>query len=354
MTDYKNLVIIYYSGTGNAKRTSEWIAYRAREKGLNTFIMPFYKFLKEPPGVPAGPTLVGFCSATHGFNLPHHFLKLIFGFSHFPKSDVFIVNTRAGMKLSKFFLPGLSGIAQFLPGIVLTLKGYHVVAMQPVDLPSSWISIHPGLKPRVVESLVEHWRTKVDSFSSKLLSGKRVYLPAFISLPFDLLVAPIAFGYYFIGRFLIAKTFFATDLCNDCMLCIKACPTKSLVLKDHRPYWKMTCESCMHCMNFCPQRAVETSHNWVIPLIWLMAAVVNPWISEKFMRWIMDFNPSLELVGKTAGMFLQWAVMLSVFCATYYLIHYLMHFVFFRKLMRYTSITRLAFWRRYKIPASRI
>ena len=70
MTDYKNLVIIYYSGTGNAKRTSEWIAYRAREKGLNTFIMPFYKFLKEPPGVPAGPTLVGFCSATHGFNPP--------------------------------------------------------------------------------------------------------------------------------------------------------------------------------------------------------------------------------------------------------------------------------------------
>lgn len=351
MKDYKNLVVIYYSGTGNAKRISEWIVRRAQDKGMNTFFMPFYKFLKEPPVVPEGPTLVGFCSATHGFNLPHHFLKLIFGFRQFPASDVFIVNTRAGMKLSKIFLPGLSGVAQFLPAAVLLLKGYHVVAMQPVDLPSNWISLHPGLKPKVVSSMVEHWKTKIDRFSTKLLSGKRVYLPALISLPFDILVAPVAFGYYFVGRFIIAKTFFATDKCNDCMLCIKACPTNSLILKDNRPYWKMTCESCMHCMNFCPQRAIETSHNWVIPMIWLLVAVINPWVSERVIKLAMDFNPSLILLGKIFGMFLQWAVMVAFFCTAYFLVHYLMHFTFFRKLMRYTSITRFDFWRRYRIPA---
>jgi len=350
MKEYKNLVIIYYSGTGNARRTSEWIAGRAKEKGLNTFVMPFYTFRKEPPAVPDGPTLIGFCSATHGFNMPHHFLKLIFGFKAFPKSDVFIINTRAGMKLSKLFLPGLSGLAQILPASVLQLKGYRVMAMQPVDLPSNWISLHPGLKSKVVDSMVEHWKEKVDVFTRKILAGKRSYLPALISLPIDILIIPVAFGYYFIGRFMLAKTFYATDLCNDCMLCIRACPTKSLILKDNRPFWKMTCESCMHCMNFCPRRAIETCHNWVIPLIWLVVAVVNPWISERIVDLMKTHIPSLSFMGSMIIMILQWFIMLAFFGITYYLVHYLMHFTRFRKIMRFTSLTRFAFWRRYKIP----
>ncbi len=350
MSVYKNLVIIYYSGTGNAKRTAEWIAVRAKEQGLNTFVMPFYAFLREPPSVQDGPTLVGFCSATHGFNLPHHFLKLIFGFKAYPGSDVFLVNTRAGMKISRFFIPGLSGVAQILPAAVLWLKRYHVVGMRPVDLPSNWISLHPGLKPKVVNSMVAHWKIKVDNFTGKLLSGEKIYRPALISLPFDLLVVLIAFGYYFTGRFILAKTFYATDLCNDCMLCIKACPTKSLVLKDNRPYWKITCESCMHCMNFCPQRAIETSHNWLIPLIWISVAFLNPWIASKTMELLATFISSMAYLGKTIILMMQWAVMVTFFVITYYLMHYLMHFTFIRKLMRYTSITRFKFWRRYRIP----
>jgi ferredoxin len=351
MTGYQNLLIIYYSGTDNAKRTSEWIAMRAGEQGLNTFVMPFYRFLKEPPQLPEGKTLVGFCSATHGFNLPHHFLKLIFRFRAYPGSDVFIVNTRAGMKLSKLFLPGLSGLAQILPAAVLRLKGYPVVGMQPVDLPSNWISLHPGLKPKVVASLVEHWQKKVDGFAERLFAGKRTYLPAFISLPFDLLITPVAFGYYFIGRFIIAKSFYATDLCNDCMMCIKACPTQSLVLKDNRLFWKMTCESCMHCMNFCPQRAIETNHNWFIPLIWVTVAFVNPFIAKTIVEALGRWLPAALPAGSGIVTLIQWIAMLGIFVLAYLAIHFLMHFTVVRKLMRYTSLTRFAFWRRYRIPA---
>jgi Pyruvate/2-oxoacid:ferredoxin oxidoreductase delta subunit len=349
MSSYTNLIIIYYSGTGNARRTSEWIAARAKELGLNTFVLPFYKYLKDPPVIPEGKTLVGFCSATHGFNMPHHFLKLIFGFKAYPKSDVFIVNTRAGMKLSKFFLPGLSGLAQILPAAMLRLKGYHVVAMQPVDLPSNWISLHPGLKSTVVHSMVNHWKAKTGRFTDKILSGKRSYLPALISLPADILIIPIGLGYYFVGRFILAKSFYATDLCNDCMLCIKACPNNALVLKDNRPYWKMSCESCMHCMNFCPQRAIETNHNWFIPLIWVVAVFINPLIAERAMMGLQAHIPSLAFLGKAITMALQVGITLGLFWGTYYLVHYLMHFTFMKKLMRYTSITRFAFWRRYRI-----
>jgi Pyruvate/2-oxoacid:ferredoxin oxidoreductase delta subunit len=349
MHRYQNLLIIYYSGTGNSKKVSEWIAAKATEEGIHTTVMSFRKFLKGPvPGL-AGNTLVGFCSATHGFNLPHSFLKLVFRFTLFPGSDVFIVNTRAGMKISKLFLPGLSGLAQILPAMILRLKGYRVRAMRPVDLPSNWISLHPGLKNKVVESMVEKWKQKINRFAGGLFNGKRTYLPALVSLPFDLLVIPLGVGYYFFGRFFLAKTFFATDKCNDCLLCLKACPTRSIVLKDQRPFWKLTCESCMHCMNFCPQRAIETNHNILIPLLWILSSFVNPWIADQTIDLIERFLLEIHSAGQWITLVLKWGFAIALFTGTYYVIHYLMHFQFFRRLMRWTTITQFRFWRRYRI-----
>jgi len=347
---YQNLLIIYYSGTGNAKRVSEWLSASATEEGIHVVVTPFWKFLKEPLPDLEGNTLIGFCSATHGFNLPHSMLKLIFRFNAFPGSDVFLINTRAGMKLSKLFLPGLSGLAQILPALILWFKGYHLMAMRPVDLPSNWISLHPGLKKKVVASMVNHWKQKIDRFSDGLFAGKRTYWPALITLPVDILLIPIAIGYYFVGRYIIAKSFFASDKCNDCHLCLKACPTRSIILKDKRPFWKLTCESCMHCMNFCPQRAIETSHNVVIPLLWILSAFINPWIAIQLVDLIEQFVPVVNSLSPWIIMVFKWAVIIALFTATYYVIHYLMHFRFFRKLMRWTTITQFRFWRRYRIP----
>ncbi len=350
MKDYKNLLIIYYSGTGNSKRVSEWIEKKVKDKGLNTYVYSYRQFISQAFPDIEGETLIGFCSATHGFNLPHSFIKLILRFKLLKGSDVFIVNTRAGMKLSKFFLPGLSGITQFLPAVILMLKGYNIVGMQPVDLPSNWISLHPGLKEKVVKSICERWQNIITGFTDKIFSGKKVYLPAFISLPFDLLVAPIALGYYFVGRFILAKTFFATNKCNNCGLCIQQCPTKSIILVDDRPYWKLTCESCMHCMNYCPERAIETSHSIVIPLTWLIFAFINPFIAIQVTSFISNYFYSIKLLNETAVFIIEALINIGLFTAVYYIIHRLMHYSFFIKLMAYTTITRFKFWRRYRIP----
>lgn len=347
---YQNLLIIYYSGTGNARRTSEWIIEKARESGINSYLYSFPQFLRGQFPELNGKTLIGICSATHGFNLPHSVLKMIFRFRLFHGSDIFLVNTRAGMKLSKLFLPGLSGLAQILPALVLWIKGYRVVGMRPVDLPSNWISLHPGLKQKVVSSMVSHWKNKVDKFADDLFKGKRIYLPAFVSLPFDLLIAPVAVGYYFVGRYILAKTFFASDKCNDCMLCIKACPTRSIVLKDNRPYWKLTCESCMHCMNFCPQRAVETSHSLVIPLTWLLIAIVNPSLSKVILAFFQDYLKPVQFLDSTIITLFRWIFAILLFAVTYYLVHYLMHFKPVWRFMSWFTITRFLFWRRYRIP----
>ena len=55
------------------------------------------------------------------------------------------------MKLAKLYLPGLSGATLLFAAIILRIKGYRIVGLRSIDLPSNWIFLHPGLKEKVVD-----------------------------------------------------------------------------------------------------------------------------------------------------------------------------------------------------------
>jgi Pyruvate/2-oxoacid:ferredoxin oxidoreductase delta subunit len=349
---YNNLLMIYYSGTGNSKRVSEWMMQEAQDRGMKTYITSYHQFNQEDIKDFSGSTLIGFFSATHGFNMPHSMLRFLFRFKILKGSDVFIGNTRAGMKLGKLFLPGLSGIAMYFPALIMFFKGYKVKAMYPVDLPSNWISLHPGLRKKVVFSMVEHYHRLTKNFAGKVLSGERVFLKSFVLLPLDILVAPIAFGYYFVGRYILAKTFVANYNCNNCGICMQQCPTKSIILSGNRPYWKFTCESCMKCMNYCPQRAIETAHSLVFAILFLMSLLVNPWLSATVSGWFEPWALGDCWLEKSIYFVIHASVTISIFYLGYRLLHFLMRFPKVNKLITYTSFTTWKFWRRYKMPAS--
>jgi len=350
-TRYDNLLLIYYSGTGNSKRGAEWIAETASEAGLKTYVTPYDQFKVEKIEGFTGKTLIGFFSATHGFNLPHSMLKFLIRFHALKGSDVFIGNTRAGMKLSKLFLPGLSGIALYLPAFIMVLKGYSIRSLYPVDLPSNWISLHPGLKRKVIDSMFDHYRSLTVKYAVKVLSGQRVFLKAFALLPIDLLVFPLAVGYYFFGRFIIAKTFITNKNCDNCGLCARECSTGSIILSGNRPFWKLTCVSCMKCMNHCPKRAIETAHSFFFIVLFAVIFLVNPFLSEKVMllvnQWLNGSNAAYE----TIYTIVQWSMAVLIFTVAYRLMHYLGKFPFFSRLITYSSFTYWKFWRRYKAPA---
>ena len=348
---YNNLLMIYYSGTGNSKRVSEWIVQDAGQRGMRTHICSFRDFRPEDIKDFEGPTLIGFFSATHGFNMPHSMLKFLFRFKSLKGSDVVIGNTRAGLKMGKLFLPGLSGIAMYFPALIMLLKGYKLKAMYPVDLPSNWISLHPGLRRKVIDSMVTHYERLTKQFAERILTGQKVFLKSFVLLPLDILVAPLAVGYYFIGRYILAKTFVASYNCNNCGLCIEQCPTHSIILSGNRPYWKFTCESCMRCMNYCPQRAIETSHTLIFALLFLLIAIVNPFLSEQVTQIVARWMGQSFLAYKLFYLVLKWSVALVIFYLGYKLLHWLMRVAWINKILTYTSLTSRKFWRRYKMPA---
>ena len=344
---YKGIKIWYFSGTGNARFAAEQIAKNSRASGIEANV---YNIADEEGNIdaPDKDTLVGFCFPTHGFNAPPIVLKFL---QNFPrgKAKVFLLNTRGGLKLSKIHLPGIGGLALWLTALILLIKGYKPIGFRPLDMPSNWISLHPGLRKQVVNSIQEHCTRTITRFSNRILGGKWV-INGFLWLPIDIIVAPISIAYYLLGRFALAKSFYANTACNNCNLCIEDCPVNAILEQDGRPFWTLKCESCMHCMNICPHRAIEIPHAFVLPLWWLAFSSVPYWLMKLLVK--LELIP-LEFYRQYVDLifyFIMIPVGFVIFIYGYRLLHWLLGFKTMNKIITYTSLTHYKWWRRYRLP----
>ena len=341
MTVHQKLIVYYFSGTGNSRNVALWLAYAAKENNIESRLINIGiidRLTIEPPHPDA---LVAFVSPIHGFNYPPVMLNFLF---HFPKGQnrVLLLNTRAGMLIGKWITPGVTGIAFYFSALILKLKGYSIKSMFPVDLPSNWISVHPGLNERTVKFLHERNQEKVYRFARKVLAGGSDFRGVYEIIQ-DTLVAPISLGYYFIGRFLFAKTYFASADCNNCDLCIKACPVNAIKKVDNRPFWTFNCESCMRCMSNCPKKAIETAHGSVLVITLLSSLVFSGLFYRYFKLLLFDIEHTFS------GFILESVLFLGILAVWYRLLHYAMRFKFIERMVVYTSLTKYKFWgRRYK------
>jgi ferredoxin len=344
MAKWKSVYIYYISGTGNAKACTEWIADEAKNRGFKTVVQQIdrlenivFPSYEEKP-------LIGFAFPTHGFNSAPIMLRFITGFPRGVGNEIFLLNTRAGMKLYKLFMPGISGVALIMPAFILRLKGFKCIGFRPVDLPSNWISLHPGLKKKVIDSIFGRCEKIVRKFADKIFEGKKIYRGLF-SLPVDLILSPVALGYYLGGRFFLSKTFIANYNCDNCGLCIKKCPTDSIKYVNNRPYWKLTCESCMRCMNNCPKRAIETAHGMAFGF-WVLFSITN---TQIILIIINTLHISSQLWWwRISAVLISILSMVAITALLYRIVHYAMRLKPLKYLIRFTSLTAFPFWRRYR------
>ncbi|MEI6123218.1 MAG: EFR1 family ferrodoxin [Bacteroidota bacterium] len=342
-SSFGNLLIYYLSGTGNALAASRWMVEKADAKGIHGQMLPVDRL--KFPEIPTlkGTTLIGFCFPTHGFGIPWFMLKFVWRFPKVKNSKVFICNTRAGSKLGKVFLPGISGMAQWIPFLILLLKGYSIRGLLPLDMPSNWISVHPGYKTKVIASIFERNHGIVTDFISKLLQNRRFYhYWVFATLPLDLALAPVMLGYQMYGRFLFAKMFIATNQCNGCGICYEKCPVGAIRMYAGKPYWTVHCESCMRCISLCPEKAIQASH-----LMFGIMIIAGAMLPVYF--FIFDFFGSLpHAVFNSLDFFLEWVYKVSLFSLLYFIVYLLLKFKPIAYLFEYTSLTR--YWRGYRAP----
>ena len=347
-SNYTTLIIYYFTGTGNARKASEWMIQKAAQLGYTTYLVSIARF--ETIEIPEfkGKALIGFASPTHGFNMAPIMLKFIHKFPKRLNADVFVLNTRAGTKLYKWFLPGASGIALLYTSLVLRLKSYRVRGLVPIDLPSNWFMLHPGIRTPVVESMNVHYKNKCEQQIAKMLDGRYVG-QAWRDFPFDIALLPIAILYYGAGRFALAKTYFADHTCSHCGKCAKNCPVAAIEMKNGLPFWKINCESCMRCVNICPENAIQTNH-FIVLIVWGMVYYLC-YIATKQIDIFFNLNPYgflgifILLINSIIFGFLAIPMFNLLFkLSTYKSV---------RKVFALTSLTYYPFWRRYKYNLNR-
>ena len=344
---YDRLVIYYLSGTGNALKAAQWFEELAKARGMAAEIIPIDRFKRPVAPPPGGKTLIGFLYPTHGFCLPWYMLKFMLAVPR-GGNHVFCLNTYAGTTLGRIPLPGLSGIALVLPAIVLALKGYRVRGLVSLNLPSNWISLHPGLTDRAVSVLAEHCRKKTERYAAALFSGKRAF-QGLISLPVDLAVSPIAVGYLLVGHFWLAKMYMANSDCDGCAICSNNCPMNALVMKGGRPYWTFHCESCMRCMNICPKKAIQVSYVFTAVSAYLLYGVLFPFLVMLVTKRSAAVAEMISSQSEVVALIRAW-VLLSIMFLCYRLVVRLTRFRPFDWVFARFSFTSLGFWRRYLAP----
>ena len=334
-TDQK-ITIFYFSGTGNAKRIAQWYSEFAAMKGVESSLYDIANCKNLNLTSLIENRLIFIISPIHGFNYPKITLDFI---SHFPKGNnrIVLMNTRAGMKIGKFITPGLTGIAFIIASILLRLKGYNIVGQIPYDMPSNWLSLHPALNEKSIKFLHQKNINRVEKDSDTIFSGKTNF-KSYRDLIQDILISPIAFGYYFIGRFAIAKTFYASAACDMCGKCIKQCPVNAIKNINNHPFWTFKCESCMHCMNICHKRAIETAHGLII-----IVSILSSLVFTLFIESILKIDIESSWIRMTI-----WSLFFMVIIwVMYYLQHFLLRFKLISKLITLTSLTHYKFWGRY-------
>jgi ferredoxin len=339
---YKNISIYYFTGTGNSLKVARWTKGIAEEKHLNCEVFNIAKTNVHSIAPTDKENLIVFVSPVHGFNYPQVMLNFLY---HFPKgsNNVILMNTRAGMRIGKWVTPGLSGVAFYLASLFLMVKGYKIQGMLPVDLPSNWISLHPGLNRKTIAFLHNKMEIRVVRNASLMLEGRKIFpflLKEFIP---DLILSPVSLTYYFIGRFVFSKTFIASWNCNKCKKCVESCPVKAIRLVDTRPYWTFKCESCMRCMSFCPEGAIQTSHGSFTVFAILISILFEPLMYRSLQYFLIDVQSGL------LKFILETVSFLLLLLAWYRIIHYLMRYRFFNNLIVYSSLTKYKFWgKRYR------
>lgn len=337
MEEIKKIVFFYFSGTGNSGRISEWISEIAAKKGIDCKRYSIINLDIATIEEIDCRAVIFFISPIHGFNYPKIMLDFI---RRFPKGNnrVVLMNTRAGMRVGNILVPGLTGIAFMISSLFLKFKGYKIVGQIPFDMPSNWISIHPALRSNSIKLLKNKSYERVKAHIEIVISGKSDFFSNRDIIQ-DLLISPIALLYYFAGRFALAKSYYASNDCDNCGVCIKQCPVGAIKYKNGRPYWTIKCESCMKCMNNCPKRAIETAHGLFLLVSLISSAatthILNQLIAHHFDNYFLRQAISMAL----------FFILLWVF---YKLEHTLLRFNYFAKSVAATSLTHYKFWGRYK------
>lgn len=343
---FRDVVLYYFTGTGNSYRAACWLAEAARERGMSAAVRAIDAAQPEKETAPG--QLVGLLCPTHGFTAPWAMIRFALGLPRGQGRGAFVILTRAGMMAGRVMVQGLEGSGAYLLALILALKGYRVRGSLGLDMPGSWTVVMPGQSQAAAETILKRVKPRALAFFNAILDGGTCF-KGIIELVVGLVLLPLSFMYLIMGRFFLAKLFYATSACSGCGLCERSCPEKAVKMKAGRPYWTLSCESCTRCMNFCPEKAVEASYPFGAFALWIGGFPVATYLFDQLARQVTQLA---GLRGPVGDWFIDYPYKLIVLVVLYYFFAWLMRLRLVNQVLTFITPTR--FYQRYREPGTRL
>jgi len=341
--------IFYFSGTGNSYRVAVWSKDHINEYINDSEICPIDKRVEKQEILNNDHLFLGVIFPTHCFSPPWSVIRRILKFPRLKNAKAFVIATRGCLKLGKFILKGSAGYAAFLVAFLLFLKGYEIRGIKGLDMPANFTSVHPGMRKKNIQWILETARKKTTLVIGDMFSGKKV-ISGWGALITGLVFLPLSLLYQLIGRFMAAKMYLSSNLCDGCGICARSCPQQAIEMLGKnrpKPYWTFRCVNCMRCLNFCPRGAI---HFNLLPGIIMFYLINAPFFWVIYGKIIGNYS-CLKIFSNIYLKYLFfYFFMLGCFWMIYLLFFSLNLIPIFKKLFPYLSLSN--YMRRYKEPGT--
>lgn len=335
---FTELSAFFATGTGNSYKVANWTTEVAAQAGI-PFRIQRIKAAMKWDFSPKNRHLLMLSFPTHGFTAPWLIIKQVFRLPNGNGASAAIMPTRAGIRVRGVCFPGMEGTAGYLLALMLALKGYKVLGVLGIDMPSNWTALHWGMNPENVDFIVSAAEPKAKHFVKTILAGQQ-YFDGVLPLAIGLCLAPISLMYLILAQLMLAKMFFASNQCIKCGACMKICHKNAIRMKQGRPYWTYSCDSCMACMNNCPRQAIEVSPIYGLAIYYITFVSASTWLLNQLpagihLGWLKALVQYVYIVGSVG--------------ISYLLLHTLLRMPAFQWIL--TKLSHTHYYRRYHAPS---
>ena len=245
----KNVVLFYFSGTGNTWWVTEEISRHLTEKDFNSRA---YSIEEVTPVKAAAlieeSSLVGFGYPIHGSDLPQPMKEFIEALPQYPGKDALVFCTQWLW----------SGDGAFLGASMLKEKGFAVKwgehFLMPNNVTVSIIRLPYTNNPARLSAVRQRASRKINRLVNRITACK-TYRHGFNYLAYLLgCMQRVPYRRYY--HKLQNDIDINREVCIDCGECVRLCPVGNLYYAGVEIKTKGNCILCTRCYNFCPVAAV--------------------------------------------------------------------------------------------------